>query len=289
VKIVDPVCGMTIEEKAVFGTSSYEGAIYYFCSKECKENFDKDPEAHIRMKAEREKSVEEERSKTLEKMMDQVTHEIRNPLTSIGGFVRKVYEMLPEDDLKRKYLEMVIEDVMRLENMIKRLVDLKTMGVSHMESMNINDVITDVLKTFEKEFGENNIEVKTELIDNPPPISVDREKIAIALANLIRNAIEAMQKTPKVLTITSHISDKHLEVKISDTGTGIPKDKIRYIFDPFFTSKIYGPGLGLTFMQKIIQEHRGIISVESEPGKGTTFIIRLPLKEYKKGGFNGMD
>ena len=114
-KIIDPVCGMTIEEKDVFGTSSYKGITYYFCSDKCKEDFDKNPESILTMKAEREKIVEEERSKTLDKMMDEVAHEIRNPLTSIGGFVRKVYEMLPEDDPKRKYLEMVIEDVMRLE------------------------------------------------------------------------------------------------------------------------------------------------------------------------------
>ncbi|MEW6001670.1 MAG: ATP-binding protein [Nitrospirota bacterium] len=276
-KIVDPVCGMTIEEKAVFGTSSYKGTIYYFCSKECKENFDKDPAALLIMKAEREKLVEEERSKTLEQMMDEVTHEIRNPLTSIGGFVRKVHGMLPEGDPKRGYLEMVIEDVMRLENMIKQLVDLKTMGVTHMKSANINDIITDVLKTFAKEFKENNIEVKTELMIDPPPTSVDKEKITIALANLIKNAIEAMQKPSKVITITNHLTDEYMEIMISDTGRGIPKDKIKYIFDPFFTSKIYGPGLGLTFTQKIIQEHRGTISVKSEIGEGTTFIIRLPL------------
>jgi signal transduction histidine kinase len=69
-----------------------------------------------------------------------------------------------------------------------------------------------------------------------------------------------------------------MEITVSDTGKGIPKDKIKYVFDPLFTSKIYGPGLGLTFVKKIIQEHKGTISVESESGKGTTFTIRLPLK-----------
>jgi signal transduction histidine kinase len=74
------------------------------------------------------------------------------------------------------------------------------------------------------------------------------------------------------------MSDENIEILISDTGKGIPKDKIKYIFDPFFTSKIYGPGLGLTFTQRVIQEHGGTISVESELEKGTTFTIRLPLK-----------
>lgn len=277
-KIIDPVCGMTIEEKDAIITSTYEETTYYFCSEKCKEDFEKDPESIFTMKAAREKLVEEERSATREKMMDQVTHEIRNPLTSIGGFVRKVYGMLPEGDPKRKYLEMVIEDVMRLENMIKQLVDLKTMGVSHMESVNINDVVIEVLKSFEQELKNNNIEIKIELIDNPPVILLAKDKMITAIGNLIKNAIEAMQKPPKLLRVISHISNEHMEVAVSDTGKGIPKDKIKYIFDPLFASKVYGPGLGLAFTQRIIQEHSGTISVESETEKGTTFTIQLPLK-----------
>jgi signal transduction histidine kinase len=276
--MIDPVCGMTIEEKDVFGTSSYKGTIYYFCSKECKENFDKDPAALLIMKAEREKLVEEERSKTLEKLIDEVAHEIRNPLASIGGFTRRIYERLPEGDPNKNYMKIVIEDVERLENMVKQIVRLKITSISSTEPSNINDVILEALKSLEKEFRDNDIEVKTELVDNLPLISIDRGKITVAIANLIKNSIEAMQRTPKLLKIISNVSDENIEIMISDTGKGIPKDKIKYIFDPFFTSKIYGPGLGLTFTQRIIQEHNGSISVESEPGKGAAFTIRLPLK-----------
>src|SRR3990170_3207549 len=277
-KIIDPVCGMTIEEKDVFGTSSYKGTTYYFCSDKCKEDFDKNPESIFTMKAEREKITEEERSKTLDQMMDEVAHEIRNPLTSIGGFTRKIYERLPEGDPNKNYMKIVIEDVERLENMVKQLVKLKVMGVLNTEPSHINDVIIEALKSFEKEFRDNDIDVKTELVDNPPLISIDKEKMTIAIANLIKNSIEAMQRMPKMLKIISNVSDENIEIVISDTGKGIPKDKIKYIFDPFFTSKIYGPGLGLTFTQKVIQEHNGSISVESESGKGAAFTIRLPLK-----------
>ena len=279
-KIIDPVCGMTIEKNNTVVTSSYKGTTYSFCSDKCKEDFDKNPESILTMKAEREKIVEEERSKTLDTMMDEVTHEIRNPLTSIGGFTRKIYERLPESDPNKNYMKIVIEDVEKLENMVKQLVKLKVMGISHTEPSNINGVIIDALKSFEREFRDNNIEIKTELVDNLPLISIDRGKITVAIANLIRNSIEAMQKTPKLLKIVSNVREGNIEIVISDTGKGIPKDKIKYIFYPFFTSKIYGPGLGLTFTQRIIQEHNGTISVESEPGKGATFTIRLPLKGF---------
>jgi signal transduction histidine kinase len=276
-KVIDPACGMEIEEKDAFGTSLYKEKIYYFCSKECKNNFDKDPEALLGMKKAREKFVEKKKSEALEKMMDEVTHEVRNPITAIGGFVRRIYKRLPDGDPNKKDMGLLIEDVMRLENMINQLVNLKTMILFHVENVNINDIITDILKSFKKEFKEKSLEVKTELIDNLPQLLIDREKMTMALSNLIRNAIESMQKPPKVLVITDHIIDGHIELRISDTGKGIPEDKIKQIFDPFFTSKLYGPGLGLTFTQRIIQGHKGTISVKSELGKGTAFIIRLPL------------
>lgn len=233
----------------------------------------------LTIKAAREKLVAEEKSEALEEVMDKVAHEVRNPLVSIGGFARRVYANLPEGDPNKKYMEMIIEDVAILENMIKQLIELKTMAVSYIEPANINDVIMEALKIFEKEFKEKAIDVKAELMDDLPLIPADKKQLRRALCNLIKNSIEAMVAETKVLKITSGVSDGHMEIKISDTGKGIPRDKLKSIFDPLFTSKIYGPGLGLTFALKIIQAHKGTISVETEPRKGTTFAIILPVKK----------
>jgi signal transduction histidine kinase len=162
--------------------------------------------------------------------------------------------------------------------MIRQLVELKITAISYRELTNINDVIMEALKLFEQDFKDKGIEVRIGLVDNPPLISIDKEQMKTALANVIKNSIEAMQEELKLLKVTSHISDGRMEIQVSDTGKGIPKDKIKDIFAPFFTSKVYGPGLGLTFTLKIVQEHRGSISVESEPGEGTTLTITLPLK-----------
>jgi two-component system sensor histidine kinase/response regulator len=232
----------------------------------------------VATKAAREKLVEGEKSKALERMMGEVEHEIRNPLTSIGGFARRVYDRLPQGDPNKKYMEMIITDVARLENMIKELLELETTAVSYRELTNINDVIVEALKSFNQDLEDRGIEAKTELGDDLPLISIDQEQMKMALANLVENSIEAMQDKLKILKIASRISDGCMEIQVSDTGKGIPKDKIKNIFDPFFTSKTRGPGVGLTFTLKIIQEHRGTVSVESEPGKGTIFTIRLPLK-----------
>ncbi len=232
----------------------------------------------LTIKAARERLVEEERSEALEHMMEEVAHEIRNPLTSIGGFARKVYGKLPEGDPNKKYMEMIIQDVTILEGMIKQLIELKTMAISYKEPTNINDVIMEALKVFEQEFKEKAINVETELMDNLPLIPADEKLLRRALCNLIKNSIEAMVEGIKVLKIVSRLSDDRMEILVSDTGKGIPKDKLKNIFAPFVTSKVYGPGLGLTFTLKIIQDHKGTISAESELEKGTTFTISFPVK-----------
>ncbi len=233
----------------------------------------------LTIKAAHEKLVEEEKSGALEQMMDQVAHEIRNPLTSIGGFARKVYGKLPEGDPNKKYMEMIINDVAILESMIKQLIELKTMAISLKEPTNINDLIMKALKLFEQEFKEKAIDVQNELADNLPLIPADEKLLKRALCNLIKNSIEAMAEGTKVLKVASRLSEGRIEILVSDTGKGIPTDKLKKIFDPFVTSKVYGPGLGLTFTYRIIQDHNGTISVESEPGKGTTFTISFPVEK----------
>lgn len=231
----------------------------------------------LSIKATHAKKVEEEKSGALEQMMEQVAHEIRNPLTSVGGFARKVFNKLPENDPNRKYLQYIIENVAVLESMIKQLIELKSISISIKEPSNINEVVQDSLAVFEQDFAQKAIQVKSELKEDLPLIVADKKLLKRAFCNLIKNAVEAMENGAGRLEIASRVNSNNLEVRFSDTGKGIAKDKIKNIFDPLVTSKIYGPGLGLTFALKIIQDHSGTISVDSEEGKGTTFTIRLPI------------
>lgn len=233
----------------------------------------------LAIKEAHDRSAEEEKTGALECMMDEVAHEVRNPLTSIGGFARRVYNDLPEGSPNRKYMEMIIEDVKRIETVIRQLVEMETVSLSYVESTDINTIIRDAVMPFEQEFEEKAIDVDIALMENPPLIPADQEQLKRAVGNLIKNSLEAMTGEPKQLKIATGVSESRLEIVISDTGKGISKDKLKNIFDPLFTSKIYGPGLGLTFTLKIIHAHRGTISVESELCKGTIFTIRLPLKK----------
>jgi two-component system, sensor histidine kinase and response regulator len=233
----------------------------------------------LTIKAARDRLVEEERTEAFDQMMDEVAHEIRNPLTSIGGFARRVYENLAEDDPNKGYVGIIIQEVGRLESMVKELVEVKTAFISYKEPSNINDLILEALEPYRERCGREGISTKMELSEQLPVLPVDREHMKAAFKNLIENSIEAMQNTSqKILTVASKIVDERLEIQICDTGKGIPKDKIKNIFDPFFTSKTIGPGLGLTFALRIIQEHRGAISVESAPGEGSAFTVTLPVR-----------
>jgi len=232
----------------------------------------------LSIKATHEKKVVEEKTGALEQMMEQVAHEIRNPLTSIGGFARKVFSKLPEGDPNKRYMQMIIEDVAVLESMIKQLIELKSMSISMKEPSNINDIIRDSLKVFEQDLVQKAVKMEIALQEDLPAIVVDKKLLKRAFCNLIKNAVEAMEAGTKELKILSRMNGNSLAVQISDTGKGISQDKIKNIFDPMVTSKVYGPGLGLTFALKIIQDHRGSISVASEPEKGTTFTIKFPVE-----------
>jgi CheY-like chemotaxis protein len=140
----------------------------------------------LSIKATHEKKVEEEKSGALEQMMEQVAHEIRNPLTSVGGFARKVFSRLPEGDVNKKYMQMIIEDVAILESMIKQLIELKSISISVQEPSDINEIIKEALKVFEQDIVQKGISVETDLTENLPLITADKK--------LLKRAPQSYQK-----------------------------------------------------------------------------------------------
>ncbi|MEN2985401.1 MAG: response regulator [Thermodesulfovibrionaceae bacterium] len=225
-----------------------------------------------------EKLLEEERTEAVRKLVDSLSHEIRNPIVAIAGFARKVYENLSEGDVNRPYLILILQEVERLERLLKEIITLKMISLGFMENVDPIKITEEVLEEFEKEMEEKGIELQTEY--NPvSEVYIDKEHLKIVLRNIIKNACEAMESSKiRILKIFVGQTDRILEIKISDTGKGIPKELIKKIFEPFFTSKIYGPGLGLSVALTIVQYYRGFISVESEIGKGSTFTIKIPLR-----------
>lgn len=225
-----------------------------------------------------ERVIEEKRIESVRKIIDSLSHEIRNPIISIAGFAKKVYDNLPPGDPNKPYLMTILQESERLERLLREILNLKMIAIGFLENVDSKKAIEEVLEEFEKEIDDKTIEVEAEFKEKPI-IYIDKEHFKIIIRNIIKNAIEAMAKSDKrILKISVEVIENYLEIKISDTGMGIPRELVKKIFDPFFTSKIYGPGLGLTVALTIVQYYRGFISVESEVGKGSVFTIKFPLR-----------
>lgn len=222
--------------------------------------------------------AEKEKNEALDHMVDEVSHEVRNPLVAIGGFTRRILKNMAEDDKNRPYMEIILQNVASLERMVTELIELKSAALAFREPLDIHALIRESLTFLDAQIRARKIAVTLDLMDNPPQLAVDRENFGRAIFNIIENALEAMESQPRRLAITTATAAGFFEIRFHDSGKGIDHDKIKSIYDPFFTSKTYGPGLGLTFALKTVQNHNGLIAVESEPGQGTTFTIRLPIR-----------
>ncbi|OKY74966.1 MAG: hypothetical protein BM485_11080 [Desulfobulbaceae bacterium DB1] len=243
----------------------------------------KELEARVRSllakKIESDEMAEQEKFTALDHFLDEVSHEVRNPLVAIGGFARRVRKNLPEDSKNRQYMDVILQNVEVLEKMVHKLISLKSATLCYRESSNINEIVSNAVSTYRHEMETKEITLDTHFMENPPLICADQENITMTIAHIIENAIEAMDGAKKrILTLTTGVNEGYFEIQITDTGKGIGKDKIKNIYDPFFTSKTYGPGFGLTFALKTVRSHKGIISVESKEGEGTSFMIRLPIR-----------
>ncbi len=206
-----------------------------------------------------------------------IAHEIRNPLTNINLAADQLSSELPENDVNTGFLfEMINRNSNRINQLISELLSSTKFAELNFVNSSINDLLDDTLKLASDRILLSNVC----LVKNYSPqichIPVDREKMKIAFLNIIINALEAMQdkEDGKLIIETRSEGDKCL-VSIADNGTGMDEDAESKLFEPYFTTKQKGNGLGLTNTQNIILNHKGTIDVNSVPGQGTTFTITL--------------
>ncbi|NJD56717.1 MAG: HAMP domain-containing protein [Nitrospirae bacterium] len=205
-----------------------------------------------------------------------VAHEINNPLTSIIGFTELSKE---EDDVGmiRKSLEIIEKESLRARDIVKQLLGFARKKPLQLTEVMINDVLRDVVVLSSSQARMARVKI-SEDYGNVPLTTGDVDQLKQVFLNVITNAVHAMPDGGN-LTIKTSMQSEYILLRITDTGHGIPEDVKKRIFEPFFsTKKDKGTGLGLSISYRIIQDHGGRIDVESEEGKGTTFIIRLPVK-----------
>lgn len=215
-----------------------------------------------------------------------VAHEINNPLGSLSIHIQLMERLLKnpqklDDKALQHHLGIVKEEIDKLEHIVKDfLFAVRPMDIQLL-NQDLKPILEELAEFVRPEAEKYNIKLKVSVQKDLPKILLDKRHLKQALLNLIQNAIAAMSDGG-TLKLEAKKADEEIRILVSDTGIGIPEELLTKIFEPYFTTKKNGTGLGLTITFKIIKEHAGDISIESKPGKGTTFTIHLPIPQAER-------
>ena len=237
---------------------------------------------------EREKALEEaqaaliqsEKMSAFGQLSAGIAHEVKNPLAGILGYTQLSLKKMEDDPAIYKNLKIIEQETRRCNSIIENLMKFARQDKPELKPLAINDIIEDSLVLVDHQMGISQVQLEKNLADDLPSVKGDANQLIQVLMNLMINAQQAMDGKMGTIAITSGSPNAGVvEVRIADTGPGMPEETSKRIFEPFFTTKASGKGtgLGLAVTYGIIKDHGGNIRVESEPGDGATFIITLPV------------
>jgi two-component system sensor histidine kinase HydH len=247
------------------------GAVYSwnrFLSHEVDEKTEELRQSHERL-------LRSERFAAVGEAAAYVSHEIKNPLMVIGGFARQLERNPEMPQTAGAKLIIISDEDKRLENFLGELRDFTRPAVPAKVAGNINDLVQEVAMMMQETAKDVNIQLITNLGGDVPVMSFDPNQMKQVLINLIKNALEAIDGGG-IITLATSFQDAQVNLSVQDNGKGIDPEIIPDIFNPFFTTKKTGTGLGLAVINKIVEDHHGTIDVRSTKGRGTTFTIHLP-------------
>jgi signal transduction histidine kinase len=217
-----------------------------------------------------------ERLAALGELSSQVAHEIRNPLTAIGGFARSIERKMDHDDPDREHVEIIIKETDRLERILTEQLAFAKLSPPEFTAGDINQVIKESISLLSERIAAKDARLEISLQSDIENVRIDPDKMKQVLINLIQNAADNLSQGGR-LTVSSRAKDRTAEVRVANDGPPIPEAMLERIFVPFATTKSGGSGLGLPIAYEIIYEHGGTIDVKSESGQDTVFLITLPL------------
>ena len=224
-------------------------------------------------------ALQTEKLSALGRMSAGIAHEINNPLAGILLFSTNIRKKVPEEGPVKNGLDVIIREAMRCKGIIQDLLAFSRDREPKKVSANINTIIDQTLSLLENEFHLHHISLEKNLESEIPNIFLDLNLMQQVFVNILMNAVQAMDENG-VITILSNMSQdqKNVKIEIADTGRGIPPDDMEKVFEPFFSTKENGTGLGLAVSYGIIKKHQGDIQIFSEPGRGTRFTIDMPVE-----------
>ena len=224
--------------------------------------------------------MESERLALIGQLAAGVAHELNNPLQGIVAYSHLLLEKMPSADPRRDSIQKIVAQANRCTDIVRGLLDFSRQRKPQKKLYNVNLILQESIFWVEKQALFHNVQITKHIAENLPQTVVDPSQIQQVFINIIINAAEAMEGSGRLTLATRLDSDgEFIAVEFTDNGCGINKEDLDNIFDPFFTTKEvgHGTGLGLAISYGIVKEHNGTLSVESEVGKGTTFIVRLPV------------
>jgi two-component system sensor histidine kinase HydH len=210
-----------------------------------------------------------------------VAHEIRNPLSSIKGFAVYFKQRLSGNPDDEETADIMIAETERLNRVISQLIEFARPLTLKKEKTALADLVRQTVKLIETEARKNNVQVDVRETENLPEVEIDPDKIKQVLLNIFLNALAAMPGGGRLSIELAQTQDA-LETVITDTGTGIDVKDMPRIYDPYFTSKPAGTGLGLAVVQKIMEAHGAFLKIESKAGTGTTVILRFAMSANER-------
>jgi len=224
-----------------------------------------------------EASILSERLAFTGRMAASIAHEIRNPLGNVSMSVQQLKDAFTKDSPWAKHIEVIIRNTDRIDFLIAELLNCARPPKLNIQTHDIHVVLESILDSLKAKFDSKRIKVSRNFNSQLLEINVDKEQITRAFSNVMINSIEAMPNGGR-MTVVTKSGGKFFVLRIQDTGEGIPEEDIIRIFDPFFSSKASGVGLGLSMTYGIVVSHGGTIGVESKWKEGTVFTISLPVK-----------
>jgi len=225
--------------------------------------------------------VQSQKLATLGYLAAGMAHEIRNPLNTISLFVQLLREGMTDPD-KLEYVSMILKEVDRVDDTLRKLLDTAKRPMYELSEVSIEQIIRTTLESFRPQTSVHRIEVAFSSSGSPPLIKADSSELQQIFTNLFLNAIHEMPDGGR-LGVDLHHDEKEVTVLVSDTGKGIPRENMASIFDPFFSTKSQGTGMGLSVVLRIVKNYKGRIEVLETGNNGTVFLVSLPIAPLPQG------
>jgi nitrogen fixation/metabolism regulation signal transduction histidine kinase len=256
----------------------------------------------------RDRAVQAERVAAWRELARRLAHELKNPLFPLQITVENLLRSRSSaefDEVFRESTATLLAEIGNLKAIVGRFSDFSKMPQPQLQPVKVNDIIRQVLKLHEAQLRVARVpdpgdrmpevhraetratQVVTELDDSLAPVNADPDLLHRALSNLVLNALDAMPEGGTI-TVRTSAAPGHVRIEVSDSGSGLTREECERLFTPYYTTKVYGTGLGLAIVQSVVSDHGGSITVDSMPGKGTTFRIDLPRTNSAPAAANDM-